>query len=512
MEEAKRVAKNTGFLYARMAITVFISLYSTRLVLAALGATDYGIFTVVAGAIAMLTFLNAAMTSSTQRFMSFAEGKGDFKAQVSIFNVSVLLHWIIGLTVIILLEIAAYFLFDGVLEIPENRIYAAQVIYQCMVLSTFFRIISVPYDAVINAHENMFFVAVLGVFEAFIKLGIAFYITSTVFDSLIAYGFLMALLEIVLLLIRRVYCHRSYSEVIINIRKHYDTGLFKEMGNFAGWSFLGSSTTMFSQYGQGVVLNMFFNPKINASHGIANQISGQMGAFATTMLKALSPAITKSEGAGGRANMLKMTLLGSKISFLLLIVMTIPVLIEMPFIFEFWLVDVPPYAILFSRMILINKLIEQLFVPIDTAIRAVGKIKDYQIAISILAILPLPICASFFYFDFPPYFLYVVLMFYVVSHAIIILYYAQKYCGLTIASFFKQTFFRSSMTFSMIIVLSYLPVFFMTEGFIRLVVVVIISVVVFLLASWYIALTTNEKQQLEPILKNLLNKVKYLRK
>ncbi len=491
-----------------MAITVFISLYATRLVLAALGATDFGIFNVVAGAIAMLTFLNAAMASATQRFMSFAEGKGDFQAQVRIFNVSVLLHWIIGFVVVLLLELAAYFLFDGILEFPEDRMYAAKLIFQCMVISTFFKIISVPYDAVINAHENMFLVAILGVLESFIKLGIALYITSTAFDTLVTYGFLMALMEVVLLLIRRVYCHRSYAEVTINIKRHYDPVLFKEMGNFAGWSFLGSSTTMFSQYGQAVVLNMFFGPKINASHGIANQISGQMGAFSTTMLKALSPAITKSEGAGGRLNMLKMTLLGSKFSFFLLIFFTVPVIIEMPFIFKFWLVNVPTYAILFSRLILFNKLIEQLFVPIDTAIRAVGNIKEYQIAISILAILPLPLCALLFYYDFPPYYLYVVLMAYVILHAMIILFYAQKYCSLSITSFFKHTFLRSFFSFLTVIILSYLPILFLSEGLPRLVVVIFVSVFTYIFAVWYIGFNNAEKQQILPLINSALGKFK----
>ncbi|WP_298487920.1 hypothetical protein [uncultured Maribacter sp.] len=508
MEQAKRVAKNTGFLYARMAITVFISLYSTRLVLAALGATDFGIFNVVAGAIAMLTFLNAAMTSATQRFMSFAEGKGDFKAQIGIFNVSVLLHWVIAFIVVLILEIASYFLFNGILEIPDNRLYAAKLIFQCMVISTFFKIISVPYDAVINAHENMFFVAVLGVLESLLKLGIAIYITSTNFDALVVYGFLMALMEVILLLIRRVYCHKSYKEVSINIKKHYDRALFKEMSSFAGWSFLGSSTTMFSQYGQGVVLNMFFGPKINASHGIANQISGQMGAFATTMLKALSPAITKSEGAGGRSNMLKMTLFGSKFSFFLLIIFTVPVIIEMPYIFKFWLINVPPYAILFSRLILFNKLIEQLFVPIDTAIRAVGHIKEYQIAISILAILPLPICAFLFSYNFSPYYLYVVLMVYVISHAIIILFYARKYCSLSMISFFKQTFLRSFFTFLVVIGLSYLPTLLLSEGLPRLITVIIISGITYLFSVWYIGFNKGERQLIIPLLDNTLKKVK----
>ena len=179
MKPAKRVAINTGILYARMAITMFISLYSTRLILAALGAEDFGIFNLVGGTIAMLTFLNVAMAGATQRFMSYAEGEGDIQKQKNIFNVSVLLHFLIAIIVIILLEIVGYFLFKGILKIPDERIGIAKIIYQFMLVSTFFTIISVPYDAVINAHENMLLVAILGVVEAVSKLGIAFFVTYT---------------------------------------------------------------------------------------------------------------------------------------------------------------------------------------------------------------------------------------------------------------------------------------------------------------------------------------------
>lgn len=227
---ANRVAKNTGILYARMAITVFISLYVTRLVVAALGTKDFGIFNIVGGAIAMLTFLNVAMASASQRFMSYVHGEGNQIKQKRIFNVSVILHFLIGIAVVLLLEIAGYFFFNGILKIDSERVYAAKLIYQFLIVSTFFTIISVPYDAVINARENMLFVAVTGIIEALLKLAIAFYITFTNNDKLISYGLLMALLTILLLIIKRIYCHLKYEEVVINIRKYFDKALFKEIG------------------------------------------------------------------------------------------------------------------------------------------------------------------------------------------------------------------------------------------------------------------------------------------
>ena len=176
MDAVKRVVVNTGFLYARMGITIFISLYSTRLVLGALGEVDFGIFNIIMGSIAMLLFLNAAMVTTTQRFMSIAKGEENKKRQTMVFNVAAILHLGIAVILMLILEIAAHFLFNGVLSIPENRIIPAKILFRFMMLSAFFSIISVPYESVINAHENMLFVAVLGIFEALIRFSIAIFI------------------------------------------------------------------------------------------------------------------------------------------------------------------------------------------------------------------------------------------------------------------------------------------------------------------------------------------------
>lgn len=500
MQQAKRVAKNTGFLYARMAITVFISLYSTRLVLAALGATDFGIFNLVAGAVAMLAFLNTAMSLATQRFMSYAEGKGDFDAQVGIFNVSILLHLIIAVLVVLLMQGVGYFLFNGILEIPENRVYAAKFIFQCMVLSTFISIISVPYDAVINAHENMFLVAVLGVLEALLKLSIAIYITTTSFDKLISYGLLMAIMTVILLIIRRIYCHLKYAEVKINLKKYYNKSLFQEMGSFAGWTFLGSSTSIISFYGQGTILNIYFGPIVNAAHGIANQVSGQLGAFSSTMLKALNPAIAKSEGAGDRVSMLKMTEIGSKVSFFLLLILYVPVLIEMPYIFNLWLKKVPDFTIIFCRLLLLKNLIEQIFVSIDTSIRAVGDIKQYQISSAISNFFPLILCVILFSLGLPAYFLYLVFMLYTVVNAFIILFYAKKHCGLIIKPFLANVVLRCFLTLLIMLIIALIPMYVMNEGVLRLVLIVFVSLIAYVTTIWIVGFSAKEKLWISPIL------------
>lgn len=482
-----------------MAITVFISLYATRLILNALGVTDFGIFNVVAGAISMLTFLNSAMASATQRFMSYAEGAGDFDKVKNIFNVSVVLHVIIALLVLLLLEVVGYFLFKGVLKIPEARVAVARLIFQFMIISTLFTIISVPYDAVINTHENMMLFAVLGVVEALFKLGIALYITYSSFDHLTAYGFLTAGLSIILLVIRRVYCLRKYEECQINLKKYFDMAVFREMTGFAGWTFLGSSTSMLSNYGQGILMNMFFGTVVNAAQGISGQVSGQLGAFAVTMLKALNPIIDKSEGAGNRTLMIKASMTGTKASFLLLIFFYIPVFIEMPYIFNIWLKNVPEYAIIFCRLLLLRNLVEQLYITISSSISAVGNIRKFQIYVSILRFAPLLFSYILFFYNFPPYALYLVFIAYSLSESVMTLYFSNKYFNLSISLFLKDVIGRCILMLLVATGISIVPYLMMEEGIIELIIVSLISTVSVTITAWFIAFNSDERASLKQV-------------
>jgi len=503
---ANRVAKNTGILYAQMGITVFMSLYTTRLVLAALGAEDFGIFNVVGGAIVMLTFLNTAMASASQRFMSYAQGEGDLKKQKNIFNISLILHFFIAITVILLLEIVGYFLFDGILKITPERLDVAKLIYQFLLISTFFTIISVPYDAIINAHENMLFVAILRIAETILKLTIAIFITYTVFDKLYMYGLLMASLSIFLLIIRITYCHKKYEEVIINFKKYFNKPLFTEITSFAGWNFLGASSSIIGNYGQGIVINMFFGTAVNAAQGISGQVSGQLGAFATTMMKALNPLIAKSEGAGNRSLMLKASFIGSKVSFFLLTIFYVPVILEMPYIFGFWLKEVPEYTVVFCRLLLVRNLIQQLFITLASSIAAVGNIKKYQISSGFLNFLPLIIGYIFFHFGYPPYTLYIVFIFYAILNGLIILYFAKKECELPIKTYLKDVVFKCLFSFLILILIAGIPVYSMPESFTRLIIVLIVSTFFFFIVIRFTGLTVDEKITVNNLLKGIRSK------
>jgi O-antigen/teichoic acid export membrane protein len=509
MQAAHRVAKNTGILYARMAITMFISLYATRLVLAALGVADFGLFNVVGGVIAMLGFLNSSMAAATQRFMSFAQGAGDLEKVKRIFNMSTLLHWGISVVILLVLEIASYFFFNGVLNIAPERLYVAKIIYQFMVLSTLFTVISVPYEAVITSHENMMVYAILGIIEAILKLGIALYITYSSQDHLVAYGFLMAALSIFLLILRRIYCHRYYAECVLQLRHYYDKPLLKEVSGFAGWSLLGSSSSMVMGYGQNIIINIFFGTTVNAAQSVARQISGQLSVLSLTLVKALNPIIDKSEGAGNRELMMKATIMGTKISFFLLSFLFVPFFLEMPFLLHLWLKVVPDYTIIFCYLMLIGSLLEQFYIPLNNAIAAVGNIKTFQKIDSLLNILPLLVVWVFYLLGYPPQTFYLVSIIFILVKLLNTLYAAKINCGLIIPVFMKNIVVKCFLSFLLSIVISFLPILFLSQGFFRLIVVLALGFICYPILIWNIGINQNEKFELKKIFKVIYGKIKF---
>ncbi|MDP1817351.1 MAG: MATE family efflux transporter [Leadbetterella sp.] len=508
MTNLNRVVKNTGILYLRMAATVLISLSSTRLTLSALGVTDFGLFNLVGGVISMLAFLNSAMAAATQRFMSYAEGAGDIHRLKEIFNVSVFLHIIIAICVFLILEVIGFYLLDQVLEIPESRLNTAKIILQFMIFSTVFTITSVPYEAVIISHENMFLLAVLGIVESVGKLGIAFYLGYSNFDKLSTYGFLTALLSVSMLLLKRVFCHSKYLECKINFIKYFNKVTFKEMSLFASWSLLGSSTSIFSSYGQGIVLNIFFGPIVNAAQAVSNQVSGQLSVFSGTMLKALNPIIAKSEGAGNRAFMLKTTLVGTKFSFFLLILFYIPAIIEMDYIFTFWLNQVPEYAVIFCRLLLLRNLIEQFYITITNSISAVGKIKVFQISKTILNLFPLLFTIIFFKLGFQPYIMYVIFVFYAIADALVTLFFAKKHCKLSYKVFFQTTFLPCSLIAIVAYLIAYVPFYLLNGGWGRLFLVFFASTISIICNIWFFGLEISEKENVINFFNNFQSKLK----
>ena len=509
MSTANRVIKNTGYLYAKMGVTMFISLYTTRLILNSLGATDFGIFNIVGGAIAMLGFLNAAMASATQRFMSYTEGEGNKEKQKSIFNVSVVLHLLISLLVGVVLLIAGYFFFNGILNIPSDRIFAAQVVYGSLIVSTMFTVMTVPYDAVLNAHENMLYYSIVGIVESVLKLSVALIVVHTLSDKLIVYGILMACIPLITMSIMRVYCHKHYEECIIQPRRYWHRGLMKEMSSFAGWNLIRTSITMTSAYGQGIILNHFFGVILNAAQGIAGQINGQLQVLSSNMLKALNPILGKSAGANNKELLLKSTILGAKYSAALYLLVAIPIFIEAPYILKIWLKNIPEWTIIFVRFQLLKSFIEFQFTTLPGAINATGKIKKYTIWSSISNIMQLPVIYLFFKISFPPYSMYIsTILFGNICVYIIAMHYAKLYYQLSISVYFKKTLLPLYITTTLVMGLLYIvQSLFEINSIWRLLSFIILSILLFILTFFIIGCTKEEKNLIFELKNTISNKI-----
>ena len=502
-----RVIKNSGFLYLRITVVTFLSLYTTRLVLNVLGVSDFGIYSIVGGVIAMLGFLNGAMASATQRFMSYSEGENDKEKQKRIFNISLCIHFTISLLLVVLLVIAGVICFIYVLNIPSDRMFAAEIVYGCLILSTAFSVSSVPYEAVLNAHENMLYYSIVGILDAALRLFVAVSLYYVAIDKLIAYGVMMAVIPLITLTIMRWYCHKHYEECKISLTKYYNRKQAKEMVAFAGWNFLSKAGNVIVMQGSSIVLNAFGGVLVNAAHGIANQLAGYLLVFSSNMQKALNPVIVKKEGEHNRQQMLAFSLAGNKFSYLMFAFFAIPVCIEMPYILQLWLKEPPEYAVLFCRLIVVRRLLGQLTSTFTTSIGATGDIKQNSIMNAIIMGLSLPVACLCYMMSAPIYAMYIVLIVMVVLMSVCDTYYMRKQCCLQVNSFFKSVILPCILITVLTFLVGMPFHLLMPVGFVRLTCVLAACFFACISFGYVIGMSMREKNVINSLVTNILTKI-----
>jgi len=507
MSTSSKVIKNTGFLYAKMLISMFIALYSTRIVLDALGTNDFGVFNLVAGVIAMLTFLRAAMATATQRYLSYYLGAKASSKLNSVFKSSVVLHLIIGVLLVILLEIIGIFLFGGFLNIPESRISSAKIVYHFMVVSAFFTINAVPYDALIISHEAFFFEAIVGILESFLKLVIAFALSYSVNDRLVLYGILMACLMILVRIVKGVYCFRQFAESRSYRKSVFDLTLSKEMFSFAGWNMFGALCGMGRSQGLAIILNLFFGTIVNAAYGIANQINAQLATFSQNMLKALNPQIIKSEGSGDRQRMLYLSMMASKYGFFLLAFFSVPLIFEMPFVLSLWLKDVPRYTVIFCQLSLVSTLANQLTIGLQTAIQSTGTIKMYQTVVGSLLLFNLPVSWVLLVWGFEAYSVLVSMVCIELIACLFRLYFLKRVAGLRIEEYFSKVILKILLVTVITVGVTFLFYINFSSGFVRFFLLVVVSSVTFGVSFYFIGASKTEKVKFLDALLKLIAKL-----
>lgn len=385
----RRIAKNTAFLYVRMIVIMLVSLFTSRVVLETLGVEDFGIYSMVGGIVAISQIISNTLTDTTQRYLTFEIGKGDNGNPNKVFSTCLLLHFIWALIIIAVIEPVGLWFLRCKLLIPADRLVASEWLFQFSVISMFVMYISIPYNALIIAHEHMKTFAGISIIETSLKLVLAYSLSLNVgIDKLILYGLLMLLLQIVMRFIYGNYSVRHFKEA--HFHWCWDRHFIREMGCFASWTIIGSTAYIGITHGINLLLGMFFMPAVSAARGLAVQVENAVKMFTRNFQTAINPQITKSYASGQVEDTNRLMFRGARFSSFLLQLPTLPILFETETILRIWLPEVPPYTIIFIRMILIIAWVNCLGNSIAVAAKATGNIRRFELYAASIKLMVIP--------------------------------------------------------------------------------------------------------------------------
>ena len=398
MDNASRVVINTIAQYTRMVINICLTLYSTRLVLSALGVNDYGIYTLIAGTVSLLSFIVNAMVVTTQRYMSFFYGRGEREKLKEILCNSIFIHFLFGVIIATLIEVVGLFLFDGFFNIATERLSVAHSVYHGVTLMLVITFLSAPFRALLIAHENIVYISAIDVIDGVLKLLVAIFILNAEGDKLIIYTIFLCLIQIFNLLAFSLYDFLKYEECIMPQIRYIRLRYISEISSFAGWTIFSTGCVVGRTQGFSIILNKFFSVSVNAAFGIALQVNGAVHQLSSALMNAMNPQIVKSEGSGNRGKMIRLSEIESKLCFLLICFAAVPCIVEMPQLLSFWLKETPEHAVFFCRCVLVASIMDQLTIGLTTANQAIGDIKLYSLVVNPIKILSLvPIIISLYF-------------------------------------------------------------------------------------------------------------------
>lgn len=385
----KRIAKNTIMLYFRMILLMVIGLFTSRVILQALGVEDYGINSVIAGFLSMFGIITSSMSSAISRFITVELGKGDNQKLKQVFSTSVSVQFFMGVILMILIETFGMWFVNSKMQIPEGREYAAQWCLHCAAITTLFSLVNVPFNATIVAHEKMSAFAYMSILEAILKLAICYAIYISPIDKLITYACLGVLVSLFIRLVYWIYCKKYFEECKGKVR--FDKVLFKEIWGFAGWNMFAQTSWILNTQGINMLMNIFFGVVVNAARGVAVQVNGVIQHFVSNFMMALNPQITKSYAAGDKETAFRLACRGCRFSFYIMFILALPVMIESHQILELWLGTPPAQADAFVVWTILSSFSTLLGNTLVTLQMAHGNIRHYQIWITIFGCIPFPL-------------------------------------------------------------------------------------------------------------------------
>lgn len=492
IQDNKRIAKNTLLLYVRMLLMMAISLYTSRIVLAALGVSDFGIYNVVGGFVALFTMVSGTMATATQRFLSYEIGRGTQENIIRLFSTSVMIHIMLGGLILLLAETVGLWYVNNIMVFPPERLSAVNWVFQFSVLTLIINVLSVPYNASIIAYEKMAAFAYIGIVDAVLKLAVAYLVVVSTSDKLILYAFLLMLIAIGNRLFYTIYVRKNFKFCRCNWR--IDGEYRKSLLSFIGYNFIGSIANIGKTQGINVLLNLFFGTAVNAARGISVQILHAVTGFVHNFQLAMNPQIIKLYAAGEKEEMFKLIFRGSKYSYLLVLILSLPIIIETPYILNLWLVEVPEHTVIFVRLTLAITLVDSLAPALLAGIHASGKVKNYQLTNGTMLMMTLPLVYLVLWLGCEPY------MAFVSSLGISIICYFIRVVmlhfitGFPMLAYFRKVTFRILLVTVLSLLIPLTVSFFKDFGFWWFVISILVTVLSTVIFVFFIGLTQVERK------------------
>jgi len=473
---------------------MLISLYTSRIVLKTLGVEDFGIYNVVGGLVSMFSLMSSSMVSASSRFITFELGRNNFDGLKKTVSGCITIHILLGLMVVVMAEIIGVWFLNYKMNIPPDRIVAANWVFQCSLLTFFFNLISTPYNAIIISREKMNAFAYISVFEVSLKLLIVFLLTWILFDKLIVYALLMLSVSILLRIIYQIYCKIHFPEAH-QIKLKINMVLFKQLFSFTGWNMIGSGAGILRNQGIDLLLNIFWGVVMNAAKGIAGQVQSAVYSFVSNFQMAINPQITKNYAAEDYQRVHFLIKQGTRFSFYLFLLLSMPIMLETKMILNLWLVKVPDYSVVFVQLTFINLLINTLYRFMVVVILATGKIKKYQLVVGGTKLFALPLTYLFLKLGGSPITGLLVVIFLEVACVFLNLYFVREMVGFDIKNYLKDVVIKSLF---IMLVASILPLFvklYLTNinQFLHISIVSIVSLLSCGMSIYYIGLLQTEK-------------------
>ena len=502
----KRIAKNTLVLYFRMLFLMLISLYTSRVILDALGVEDYGIYNVVGGFVSMFALISAALTSACSRFLNFELGKGNPERQNVVFSTAVTIQWGLAILVAVLSEAIGVWYVNNVMVLPPERLTAANWCFQFSVFNFCMNLITVPYNASIIAHEKMKVFAYVSIFQGLAQLGISFMVYYEPFDRLVFYAFMLMCLQFLIRYMYQVYCRKHFKEC--HYRFVIDKPLLRHMFSYSLWHLVGNGASVLKGHGVNLVLNFFFGPAVNAARGIASLVDSAVNQFSSSFMMAMNPQITQSYSRGDLKDMFKLVNRGSRFSFYLLFMLGLPVIINADYILHIWLKDVPAHTVAFVQLTLISMMITSVSRSLMTAQNATGNVRNYQLIVGGILLLNLPLSCLFLNFGMKPEIVVVVAI--VVE---ILAFLARMYMlPFTIKEFRPLLFIRDVILKCLIVIVFAVPVpvliyMYLPENFYTFVLNVCICILSSVIVIYFVGCNANERAIIVSAVNKIKNKI-----